>query len=103
MVVRQHALLAQGPHNRIQTALVVIPQLYKRLEQEARRGLLSRRQAVASYMMALDALSPLAILSRGYSVIQAIVRADRPAGVRRGGGGCGAGAAGRGASVVSRQ
>jgi exodeoxyribonuclease VII large subunit len=69
---RQHALLAQGPHNRIQTALVVIPQLYKRLEQEARRGLLSRRQAVASYMMALDALSPLAILSRGYSVIQAI-------------------------------
>ena len=72
MVVRQHALLAQGPHNRIQTALVVIPQLYKRLEQEARRGLLSRRQAVASYMMALDALSPLAILSRGYSVIQAI-------------------------------
>ena len=50
MVVRQHALL----------------------EQEARRGLLSRRQAVASYMMALDALSPLAILSRGYSVIQAI-------------------------------
>jgi exodeoxyribonuclease VII large subunit len=33
---------------------------------------MSRRQAVASYMMALDALSPLAILSRGYSVIQAI-------------------------------
>jgi exodeoxyribonuclease VII large subunit len=72
MVERQHALLAQGPHRRIQTALVVIPQLYKRLEQEARRGLMSRRQAVASYMMALDALSPLAILSRGYSVIQAI-------------------------------
>jgi exodeoxyribonuclease VII large subunit len=39
MVERQHALLAQGPHRRIQTALVVIPQLYKRLEQEARRGL----------------------------------------------------------------
>ncbi|MCS6316814.1 MAG: hypothetical protein H8K05_03345 [Nitrospira sp.] len=62
-------LLSQGPHNRIQTALAVIPQLYKRLAQEARRGLMSRQQSVASQMMALDALSPLAILNRGYSVI----------------------------------
>ena len=45
MVERQHALLSQGPHNRIQTALAVIPQLYKRLEQEARRGLMSKQQA----------------------------------------------------------
>jgi exodeoxyribonuclease VII large subunit len=72
MVERQHALLSQGPHNRIQTALAVIPQLYKRLEQEARRGLMSKQQAVASQMMALDALSPLAILNRGYSVIQTV-------------------------------
>ncbi len=71
MVERQHALLARGPHNRIQTALVLIPQLCKRVEQEARRGLMSRKQSVAAQMSALDALSPLAILSRGYSVIQA--------------------------------
>lgn len=72
LVERQHVLLSQGPHNRIQTALAVIPQLYKRLEQEARRGLMSRQQSVASQMMALDALSPLAILNRGYSVIQTV-------------------------------
>ena len=39
---------------------MVIPQLCKRLEQEARRGLMSRRQSVATQMAALDALSPLA-------------------------------------------
>lgn len=71
MVERQHALLARGPHNRIQTALVLIPQLCKRVEQEARRGLMFRKQSVAAQMTALDALSPLAILSRGYSVMQA--------------------------------
>lgn len=72
MVERQHALLSQGPRNRIRTAFVVIPQLYKRLEQEARRGLVARKLSVAAYMTALDALSPLAILNRGYSVIQAV-------------------------------
>jgi exodeoxyribonuclease VII large subunit len=72
MVDRRHVLLARGPHNRIQTSLVLIPQLYKRLEQEAHRGLMSRRQTVATHMAGLDALSPLAILYRGYSVIQTV-------------------------------
>ncbi len=72
MVERQHALLSQGPRNRIHTAFVVIPQLYKRLEQEARRALIARKQSVAAHMTALDALSPLAILNRGYSVIQTV-------------------------------
>ncbi len=72
MVERKHALLAQGPRSRIQTSLVLIPQLHKRLEQEARRGLISRRQSVATRMAALDALSPLAILNRGFSVIQTV-------------------------------
>lgn len=72
MVERRHSLLAQGPRNRILTSLVLIPQLYRRLEQEARRGLISRRQSVATRMAALDALSPLAILNRGFSVIQTV-------------------------------
>ena len=72
MVERQHNLLAQGPQNRIRTSLVLIPQLCKRLEQEARRTLISRRQLVAAYMAELDALSPLAILNRGYSVIHTV-------------------------------
>jgi exodeoxyribonuclease VII large subunit len=72
MVERRHVLLAQGPRSLIQRSLVVIPQLYKRLEQEARRGLVSRRQSVAMQMAALDALSPLAILQRGFSIVHTI-------------------------------
>ena len=67
-----HALLAQSPQRKIRTSVVLLPQLCKRLEQEARRGLFHRRQAVESHMTALDALSPLAILRRGYSVIQTV-------------------------------
>jgi exodeoxyribonuclease VII large subunit len=69
---RHHALLAHGPQRRIQTAFVLLPQLVKRLEQEARRGLLSRRQKLAAQLTALDALSPLAILTRGYSVLYSV-------------------------------
>jgi exodeoxyribonuclease VII large subunit len=65
-------LLAQGPRSLIQRSLVVIPQLYKRLEQEARRGLVSKRQSVAMQMAALDALSPLAILQRGFSIVHTV-------------------------------
>ena len=72
MVERRHLLLAQGPQSRIQRSLVLIPQLCKRLEQEARRGLIGRRQSVALQMAALDALSPLAILQRGFSIVQTI-------------------------------
>lgn len=72
LVERRHLLLAQGPRNRIQQSLVVIPQLCKRLEQEARRGLISKRQSVAMQMAALDALSPLAILRRGFSIVHTV-------------------------------
>ncbi len=70
MVERCHLLIAQGPRDRIQRSLVVIPQLCKRLEQEARRGLMSRRQSVAIQLAALDALSPLGILQRGFSIVR---------------------------------
>ena len=72
MVERRHLLLAQGPQSRIQRSLVLIPQLCKRLEQEARRGLIGRRQSIALQMAALDALSPLAILQRGFSIVQTV-------------------------------
>ena len=71
-VERQHALMARSPQRKIHESFVLLPQLFKRLEQEARRGLFSRKQAVAAHMTALDALSPLAILTRGYSVLYAI-------------------------------
>ena len=69
---RQHALMARSPQRKIHESFVLLPQLFKRLEQEARRGLFSRKQAVAAHMTALDALSPLAILTRGYSVLYTI-------------------------------
>ncbi|HAP40174.1 MAG TPA: hypothetical protein DCQ94_10495 [Nitrospira sp.] len=64
--------MSLGPHNRIRASLVLLPQLSRRLEQEARRGIVSRRQSVAARVAALDALSPLAILSRGFSVIRTV-------------------------------
>ncbi|MCC2640486.1 MAG: xseA [Nitrospira sp.] len=72
MVQSQHALLDQSPHGRIRTALVLIPQLVKRLEQETRREFIRRKQSVEGHMTALDVLSPLSILNRGYSVIQSV-------------------------------
>jgi exodeoxyribonuclease VII large subunit len=69
---RHYALLSRSPQRRIQTSFVLLPQLCRRLEQEARRLLLYRRQTVEARMTALDALSPLAILTRGYSVIQTV-------------------------------
>jgi len=72
VVEHRHALLTQGPHNRIRASLVLIPQLSKRLEQEARRGIGARRQLVAARVGALDALSPLAILARGFSILRTV-------------------------------
>ena len=72
MVERRHMLLAQGPGARIQRSLAIIPQLCKRLEQEARRGILSKRQSIEIQLAALDALSPLAILTRGFSIVHAL-------------------------------
>jgi exodeoxyribonuclease VII large subunit len=72
MVERRHMLLAQGPGARIQRSLAIIPQLCKRLEQEARRGILSKRQSIGIQLAALDALSPLAILTRGFSIVHAL-------------------------------
>lgn len=72
VVEHRHAVLSLGPHNRIRASLVLLPQLSRRLEQEARRGIVSRRQSVAARVAALDALSPLAILSRGFSVIRTV-------------------------------
>jgi len=72
MVERRHMLLAQGPGARIQRSLAIIPQLCKRLEQEARRGILSKRQSIGIHLAALDALSPLAILTRGFSIVHAL-------------------------------
>jgi len=77
-VVRQrvmavgHDLRLSGPVSRIRGAAALVPQLVKRIGQSARSALSFRRQAVRSLVATLDSLSPLAILARGYSIVQTV-------------------------------
>jgi exodeoxyribonuclease VII large subunit len=57
---------------RIASALVVMPQLLKRTAEGMARVVASRRQSVHAVMATLDTLSPLAILRRGYSIVQSV-------------------------------
>ena len=65
----QHELLTAGPGTAMREFRVLLPQLMNRLSREM-RGLLScRRQLLRRHLTGLDALSPLAILARGYSMV----------------------------------
>ncbi len=65
----QHELLTAGPGTTMREFRVLLPQLMNRLGREM-RGLLScRRQLLRRHVTGLDALSPLAILARGYSMV----------------------------------
>jgi len=77
-VVRQrvmaagHDLRLSSPLSRIRGAAALVPQLVKRIGQSAHSVLSFRRQAVRSLVATLDSLSPLAILARGYSILQTV-------------------------------
>ena len=68
----RHGLGLASPVGRVRATLVLVPQYMKRLEQRVRSRLALRRQTVTSLMGALDGLSPLAILARGYSIVQTV-------------------------------
>ena len=68
----RHALEACSPRIRIGSALTLVPQLAKRMEQSMLAVLTLKRQATRSIASALDGLSPLAILGRGYSIVQTV-------------------------------
>ena len=72
MVSCGHELQTLSPLSRVRNALVLVPQLLKRVEQRMLAVLAFRRQAVRSIAAALDGLSPLAILGRGYSIVQTV-------------------------------
>ena len=61
-----------SPLARVKRALVLVPQLMKRVEQRMLAVLAFRRQLVRSLAATLDSLSPLAILARGYSIVQTV-------------------------------
>lgn len=71
-VASRHELQTFSPLSRVKNALVLVPQLLKRAEQRMLAVLAFRRQAVRSIAAALDGLSPLAILGRGYSIVQRV-------------------------------
>jgi exodeoxyribonuclease VII large subunit len=68
----QHALEVRSPRARVRQALALLPQLTKRLEQGMLAMLALKRQAVRAMAAALDGLSPLAVLTRGYSIVQTV-------------------------------
>ncbi len=72
VMASQHDLGLSSPLGRVRGAMALLPQLLKRIEQGTRSVLAFRRQAVRSLMAALDSLSPLAILARGYSIVQTV-------------------------------
>jgi exodeoxyribonuclease VII large subunit len=68
----QHALEVRSPRARVRQALALLPQLTKRLEQGMLAMLALKRRAVQAMAGALDGLSPLAVLARGYSIVQTV-------------------------------
>jgi len=69
---RRHDLQVVSPVERVRAASVLLPQLTKRVMQGIVALLTTRRQAARTAMAALDSLSPLAVLGRGYSIVQTV-------------------------------
>ena len=65
--LRQEALL-RSPLQRIQQGLTLLPHLRMRLQQRMKVALELGRRSLEEFIGALHALSPLAILGRGYSI-----------------------------------
>lgn len=70
IVTATHHLEVLSPLARISRAVVLVPQLVKRLEQRIGTVFALHRQLLRSVAENMHGLSPLAILSRGYSIVQ---------------------------------
>ncbi|MEQ1795665.1 MAG: exodeoxyribonuclease VII large subunit [Nitrospira sp.] len=68
----EQGLMAGSPDSRVRHGFAVVPQLVARLQHGVRGTVLNRVQRIESCMAHLHALSPLATLRRGYSVLQRI-------------------------------
>ena len=51
---------------------ILLPQLVKRVERQMWTVLTLKRQTIRAAAGALDTLSPLSILARGYSIVQTV-------------------------------
>lgn len=67
-----HHSLVNSPRNKIQRHLLLVPYFMRRVEKSVHTRLAFRRERMRSLIAALDSLSPLAILARGYSLVETI-------------------------------
>lgn len=86
VVASHHAVGISNPMARVRSVTVLVRQLVTRAEKQMVSLLTLKREMVATRLGKLDSLSPLAILGRGYSIIQTvpkgtIVRRAREVGV----------------------
>jgi exodeoxyribonuclease VII large subunit len=68
----KHELIGRSPESRVGQGLAHVPQLRSRLDGAMRYALNRRKQEAQSRLASLNALSPLAILARGYSIVETV-------------------------------
>lgn len=66
----QRELISRSPSARVRHGTALVPQLLSRLQQVMRYRLDRRSQEARACLARLHALSPLAILDRGYSIVE---------------------------------
>ena len=72
VMTARHELDGYSPQARVRGAWVLVSQLIKRAEQRVLGLLALRCQAVRALAGTMDGLSPLAVLGRGYSIVQTV-------------------------------
>ena len=66
----RHELVQRNPESRVRQAMAVLPQLLSRLERVMQHRVDRHLQTARACISNLHHLSPLAILARGFSVVQ---------------------------------
>lgn len=69
---RRHDLILYSPLLKVQGHLLLLPELIKRMIECVSSRIILRREKLRTLIAALDALSPLAVLARGYGIIQTL-------------------------------
>ncbi len=67
-----HALASASPEGRVRHGMAIVPQLRSRLMGAMRHGLTRNEQRANAYLDRLNSLSPLAILDRGYGILETV-------------------------------